>query len=108
MIAYLESLARLETLNADIIFPAHGEIIHAPQSAIGKIRLKLLERESLVRARLSDGPKSVFQLIGTLFENPLLQFFPGCAITESHLIKLAQEGFIQRDGDRVVSVARVI
>jgi glyoxylase-like metal-dependent hydrolase (beta-lactamase superfamily II) len=102
VIAYLDSLEKLEALNADIVLPAHGRIIEIPSAAIQKIRQKLLERELLIRVMLNDGAKSTIQLTRALFQNPLLHFFPGCAITESHIIKLEKEGITKREGHRIV------
>jgi glyoxylase-like metal-dependent hydrolase (beta-lactamase superfamily II) len=108
VIAYLDSLVKLEALDAAIVLPAHGRIIETPLAAIQKIRKKLLERESLIRVMLDDGAKSAIQLTRALFQNPLLHFFPGCAITESHIIKLEKEGVIKREGHRIVPVTKVI
>jgi len=108
VIGYLDSLVKLEALNADIVLPSHGPIIETPLAAIGKIRQKLLERESLIRVLLNDGAKSTIQLTRALLQNPLLHFFPGCAITESHIMKLEKEGVIKREGHRIVSVTKAI
>jgi glyoxylase-like metal-dependent hydrolase (beta-lactamase superfamily II) len=108
LIAYLDSLVKLEALDAAIVLPAHGQIIEIPLAAIQKIRQKLLERELLIRVMLNDGAKSAIQLTRALFQNPLLHFFPGCAITESHIIKLEKEGVIKREGHRIVPVNKVI
>jgi len=105
VVAYLDSLVKLEALNAAIVLPAHGRIIEAPMAAIQKIREKLQERESLIRVLLNDGAKSVMELTRALFQNPLLHFFPGYAVTESHLIKLESEGAIKREGLRVEPVS---
>ena len=102
VIAYLDSLAKLDALNADIVLPSHGQIIETPLAAVEKVRQKLLERESLIRVMLNDGAQSAIQLTRTLFQNPLLHFFPGCAIIESHIIKLEKEGVIKRQGHRIV------
>jgi glyoxylase-like metal-dependent hydrolase (beta-lactamase superfamily II) len=68
VIAYLDSLVKLEALNADIVLPAHGQIIETPSAAIQKIRQKLLQRESLIRVMLNDGAKSAIQLTRALFQ----------------------------------------
>jgi glyoxylase-like metal-dependent hydrolase (beta-lactamase superfamily II) len=102
VIAYLDSLEKLEALDAAVVLPAHGQIIDTPSAAIQKIRQKLLERESVIRVLLNDGARGTIQLTRALFQNPLLHFFPGCAITESHLIKLEKEGVIKREGHRIV------
>jgi glyoxylase-like metal-dependent hydrolase (beta-lactamase superfamily II) len=105
VIAYLDSLAKLEALDADIVLPAHGQVIKTPIAAIDKIRQKLLERDSLIRVLLNAGATSTISLIRALFQNPLLHFFPGCAITESHLLKLEKDGVLIRKGHQIVPVA---
>jgi len=102
VIGYLESLAKLETLETDIILPAHGPIIEDAAGAIKKNQDKLLKRETLLKEALHDGSKSFMDLNKTLIHNPMLHFFPGCGITESHLIKLEMEGVIRREGHSVI------
>lgn len=104
VIAYLESLAKLEALDAAIVLPAHSQILENAFSAIQKIRKKLLERESVLRDMLNDGTSRFIELTEALFPNPRLHFFPGCGVTESHLIKLEKEGTIKRVGQRIVPV----
>jgi glyoxylase-like metal-dependent hydrolase (beta-lactamase superfamily II) len=101
VIAYLESLATLEALNAATLLPAHGVMMKNANEAIQGIRKKLLQRESILIESLQKGPKHCMGLIGTLIENTLLHFFPGCGIIESHLIKLEKEGIIKREGQQV-------
>jgi glyoxylase-like metal-dependent hydrolase (beta-lactamase superfamily II) len=102
--AYLDSLAMLKALEADIILPSHGPIIKTALAAIRKIQDKLLERESLLLDILAQGVKSFKELTRVLFPNPLLHFFPGCAITESHLIKLESDGVIKKKECQIVLV----
>lgn len=98
---YLDSLAKLEVLDATIILPAHGTKMSVPLEAIQNIRERLLKREIIIRDALIEGPKTFMELNQALFENPLLRFFPGCGITESHLIKLEREKAIRRKGGRI-------
>ncbi len=102
VIGYLESLAKLERLEAEIILPAHGPIIEDAAGAIKKNQDKLLKREALLKEALHDGSKSFMDLNKTLIHNPMLHFFPGCGITESHLIKLEMEGVIRREGRSIL------
>ena len=101
VIAYLESLAKLEALNAATLLPAHGVMIVNANEAIQGVRKKLLQRESFLIESLQGGPKQFMELIQTLIENTLLHFFPGCGIIESHLIKLEKEGLIKRQGQQI-------
>ena len=102
VIGYLESLAKLERLEAEIILPAHGPIIEDAAGTIKKIRDRLLKREALLKEALHEGSRSFMDLNQALIQNQLLRFFPGCGITESHLIKLDMEGIIRRDGRSII------
>jgi hypothetical protein len=64
----------------------------------------LLERESLLWDILTEGVKSFGELTRALFPNPLLHFFPGCTVRESHLIKLESDGVIKRKEYQIVLV----
>jgi glyoxylase-like metal-dependent hydrolase (beta-lactamase superfamily II) len=101
VIAYLESLTKLEALDAATLLPAHGTVMNNAKKAIQGIRKKLLQRESFLIEALQEGTKQFMALNQTLIENKLLHFFPGCGIIESHLIKLEKEGIIKREGQQV-------
>jgi glyoxylase-like metal-dependent hydrolase (beta-lactamase superfamily II) len=101
VIAYLESLAKLEALNAATLLPAHGVMMNNAKKAIQGIQKKLLKRESFLIEALQGGPKQFMELNQTLIEDALFHFFPGCGIIESHLIKLEKEGIIKRGGQQV-------
>jgi glyoxylase-like metal-dependent hydrolase (beta-lactamase superfamily II) len=105
LLAYLESLERLQVTNAATILPAHGPPISDSSAGIEKIRTSLLRREKTMVDALGRGPKTFWQLCELLFENPLFRFFPGCGIVESHLAKLEKEGRIRRD-DKMVIITR--
>ena len=101
VIAYLNSLTKLEDLDAVTLLPAHGAVMNNAGEAIAGIRKKLLQRESILIEALQEGPKPLMALNQMLIENTLLHFFPGCGIIESHLIKLEREGVIKREGQQV-------
>jgi glyoxylase-like metal-dependent hydrolase (beta-lactamase superfamily II) len=98
VIGYLESLAKLEGLGAAILLPAHGPIIEEAHQAIQKIKKKLLQRESILKEALQDGARSFMELNKMLLGDSPMNFFPGCGIIESHLIKMEREGVIKREG----------
>jgi hypothetical protein len=66
------------------------------------MREKLLEREEALLDALKKGPRTFMELNRALFQDRMVQFFPGCGITESHLIKLEKEGIITRDQKQTV------
>jgi glyoxylase-like metal-dependent hydrolase (beta-lactamase superfamily II) len=101
VIGYLESLAKLEDLDAAILLPAHGTIMEQAHEAIQKIKKKLLQRESLLKEALQDGARSFMELNKMLLGDSQINFFPGCGIIESHLIKMEREGVVVRKGQKV-------
>jgi glyoxylase-like metal-dependent hydrolase (beta-lactamase superfamily II) len=101
---YLNSLAKLKALDADSILPSHGPIIRSTSAAIDKIENKLLASESLLRDLLTEGVKSFKELTQALFQSPPFHFLPGCAIMESHLIKLKGESVIKTKRYRIILV----
>ncbi len=105
VVGYLESLDKLEALESKMVLPSHGPVIDEPLRAVATIRDKLLERDSILKDQLIDGPKSFLELNKLLFPGPFARFFPGCGITESHLIKLETEEVIRRNG-RSISLAK--
>ena len=90
-IGYLNSLDTLKTLESNLILPSHGPVLDDPEAAILKIEKRLLDREAFVLEALAEGPKTFWELNAVLLRSPYLFFFPGCGITESHLIKLLAE-----------------
>jgi glyoxylase-like metal-dependent hydrolase (beta-lactamase superfamily II) len=104
VIGYLDSLAKLKTLDAAVLLPAHGPTLEDATRAIRKIQKKLLQRESIIKEALQDGAKSYLELNKRLLGNSHLNFFPGCGIIESHLIKMERQGVIERKGQQVVSL----
>ena len=101
LVGYLESLAKLEALDTAILLPAHGSIIEEATQAIQKIKMKLLQRETILKEALQNGSKSFMELNKTLLGDSPINFFPGCGIIESHLLKLENEGAIERDGQQI-------
>ncbi len=96
---YLESLDKFAAAGARFMLPAHGPIIKNPVEAIEWVRGKLLEREAKILEILGNGNQSFMELNAALFPTPVVQFFPGCGIIESHILKLEEEGRVsRRDG----------
>ena len=107
LIGYLESLDRMESLGARTIVPAHGGIIEDATAAIQNIRGKLLKREGFLCKALQESSKTFMELNEWLFpQSPGLHFFPGCGITESHLIRMERDGAIRREDGRISLTSR--
>ena len=93
---YLSSLKKIERRNPGVIMPSHGDYITDVAGAIASVREKILSREKLILDLLSREPRSVLELNEALFKNELVRLFPGIQITESHILKLEEEGQIFR------------
>jgi len=88
---YLESLQKVYALDIDIILPSHGDVIKDPKKMIKKTQAVINERDGVIINALKTGPKSFHDLNAALFAFPLIQFFPGAPMVESHLQKLIKE-----------------
>jgi glyoxylase-like metal-dependent hydrolase (beta-lactamase superfamily II) len=95
---YLESLEKIRAVDPRLILPSHGALIHDPVGAIDRVKGRLLARERKMLEILSEGRISFTDLVGRMFPNEMVRFFPGTGITESHVRKLADEGRLARDG----------
>jgi glyoxylase-like metal-dependent hydrolase (beta-lactamase superfamily II) len=91
-----ESLDKIEKLPLTRILPSHGGVIHDTSSAIKRMRDVLLNRNEKIKSELRSQPKSLLQLVDKLFRENT-RFFPGIAITKSHLIWLETKGEIKSD-----------
>ncbi len=94
--AFFESLQKLEALDIDITLPSHGDVIKNSKKIIHDTRAKINKREHLIIKALKSGKKTFHELNEILFDFPLLQFFPGTPMVESHLQKLIKEKKIKK------------
>jgi len=101
---YLASLDKLAATDSRRMLPSHGSFITNPKKAIDWVRSQLLEREAKILELLSTNKQSFMQLTAALFPTPVVQFFPGCGIIESHLLKLEGEGRISRRDGKITRV----
>jgi len=105
---YLESLDKLEALDADVAMPSHGPDITAVREAIEQTRSYILARDSKILTQLASGPKSLIELTDELFPNPGMRLFPGIQITDSHLMMLVEDGVVVREEGESVPVFRIL
>jgi glyoxylase-like metal-dependent hydrolase (beta-lactamase superfamily II) len=94
----LSSLDKIEKLEIDVILPSHGGPIEAAAEAITLTRNTILKRDDKILTELHKGARSFRDLNALLFKDPDTQTYFGLRITESHLVKLEQEGKIKRSG----------
>jgi glyoxylase-like metal-dependent hydrolase (beta-lactamase superfamily II) len=77
--AYLESLDRIASLSADVIYPAHGPPLRSPAEAVRRYRAHRLERiDGVVRA-LRRGPSSAAGLVDRVYGPELHPTLRGAA-----------------------------
>ena len=81
-----------------LMFGFEQEFIGALEMIYGQ---SLLEKEVFILDLLKKGPKSFWQLTEAMYTNPIARAFPGCGIVESHLVKLENEGSIEREGEKI-------
>jgi len=99
---YLESLRRIEGLEATIALGGHGSVIAEPTARAREIALHHDDRLARTRAALGSTPRSAYDVSLTLFPNPLPPSQRRFALAESlaHLERLVLEGEAARlDGD---------
>ncbi len=93
MIAYLDSLRRLRTLDLAVIFPGHGPPITDPYGVLNYYLAHRLERERQIMEALGEGPATVDGLVARIYVDlhPALVWAAGATV-RAHLAKLAAEG----------------
>jgi glyoxylase-like metal-dependent hydrolase (beta-lactamase superfamily II) len=93
LVAYLDSLRRLQTLQLDALCPGHGPVVWDPQAKLREYLEHRLDRERRLVDALDSGLRSTADLLDEVWDDALAQLRPAAALTlESHLDKLAAEG----------------
>lgn len=98
---YLDCLDKLEPLEAEVILTSHGPSFDNPTEILQKVRGKLIKRDERIMGLLKEGPKTFTEINRELFKIPFLQFFPGCVVTESHILKLEKDGVVTRENGKI-------
>jgi glyoxylase-like metal-dependent hydrolase (beta-lactamase superfamily II) len=103
---YLASLERVDALGAARVLPAHGDAIEDPHALIRAYIDHRQERERQVLAALRDGKGTVTGIADAIYvELPASLHAMARESVLAHLVKLASEGTVRRDGD-TWSIAR--
>jgi len=97
---YLNSLEMLKDYSLEKIAPGHGEVLDQPHTVADWIIGHRLERESKVRKALEDSGKgSADTLVERVYDDVNETLFPIAKWSlESHLIKLFEDGKINKEG----------
>ncbi len=98
MKSYLNSLESLKKYDIDNIAPGHGHIIDTPFEEIDDIIVHRLQREAKVLSALKQyGHASVDQLVPSVYDDvPTFKHFVAAFSLEAHLIKLEEDGVVDR------------
>lgn len=99
---YLHSLERLAQLDCAAIAPGHGDVIHAPATAIEDLIRHRLRREAKVAAAVADSPgATLHELVKVVYSdvNPSLHPLAERSLL-AHLEKLAADSRVVCRSDR--------
>ncbi|HEY7961443.1 MAG TPA: MBL fold metallo-hydrolase [Solirubrobacteraceae bacterium] len=100
---YMNGLARLATLDVDVLCPGHGPPIWEPEERIEQYLAHRYEREHRVLLALAAGHRSVAKLLDAAWPDVPAQLRPVAKITlAAHLDKLEEEGVLPAGVERPV------
>jgi glyoxylase-like metal-dependent hydrolase (beta-lactamase superfamily II) len=98
---YLVGLARLATLEVDVLCPGHGPPIWEPEERLEQYIAHRYEREHRVLLALAAGRRSVAELLDEAWSDVPEQLRPAAAIMlAAHLDKLEEEGVLPAGVER--------
>jgi glyoxylase-like metal-dependent hydrolase (beta-lactamase superfamily II) len=95
---YLESIEKVELLNPGIVLPAHGPTIERGRARARQISLHHERRLGAITQELKWGPKTAWDVMGSVFRPNLSHMEQRLAIQETlaHLEYLRRRGSIER------------
>jgi glyoxylase-like metal-dependent hydrolase (beta-lactamase superfamily II) len=102
MLDYLNSMKRLQTVEIVEIVPAHGPAIKNPQAKIAADIAHRQQREQQILLVMEQsGPQTtIAQMVSQIYQDVSPALHPVAARSvEAHLLKLAREGKVQRQGE---------
>lgn len=102
--AYLTTLRRLRAIDPPRLLPGHGPVVDRPRETLERLIDHRLERERRVLAAVEGGAKTVDEVLEAAYEKDLTGVRDlARATVVAHLEKLAVEGTLRIDGERVRS-----
>lgn len=100
MALYLQSLAKLQTIDSALMLPGHGIAVHDVASKLQELIDHRHAREEQILKLMAKGKRTVKTMLGAIY--PELDKRMMTAATrqiEAHLAKLAQEGRAKQNGE---------
>ena len=101
LVQYMASLRRIQKLNVERIYPAHGPVIEDGPGRIREYIAHRHQREAQILAALGDGLVTIPVIVARVYVDVTPALHPMAAMSvESHLRKLAAEGRVQEVKER--------
>lgn len=108
LVRFMASLARVEPLDLDIVFPAHGDVIRDHRKLIAGYRLHHERRKLQLLRKLESGPLSAWELAHRLFPAVYQkQVYLVMSEVIGHLDMLIDEGRLSIEERGGVELARL-
>ena len=103
VLAYLASLRRVHDLGPSALYCGHGpELTEDPGAVLDFYRAPRAFREGQLRAAMVRGARTVDELVAAVYADVPRELWPAAAqSTRATLAKLAADGHVVLDGDRV-------
>ena len=95
---YMRSLARLASLEARKLYPAHGAPVANPRQRLAELALHRRARTAQILAALRDKPGTAFELANRIYDVGPELIQAAARNTLAHLVALADLGAVQNDG----------
>lgn len=93
LVAYLESLAKLQSLDLELLCPGHGPWVTDPPAKLAEYVDHRIDRERKLVAALDRGERSKAMLLDEAWDDVPAGLRPAAAVAmQAHLEKLAAEG----------------
>ena len=101
LLDYLNSLKRLQGLDVQRIYPAHGPVIENAQAKLTEYIEHRLDRERQILQALGDGLRTIPTMVERIYAEVSKNLHPVAAQSvASHLKKLAREGRVREHTER--------
>jgi glyoxylase-like metal-dependent hydrolase (beta-lactamase superfamily II) len=108
---YVESLKRMKALNARLICPGHGPLVHQPERKLQDLIEHRHEREEQVLALLREGKRTPREMVRVIYPelDPRLERMAAGQVL-SHLYKLRDEGRVslRQEGEEYLCELRKV
>jgi len=100
--AYLTTLRRLLAHGFDRLHPGHGAVVEDPDATLRRLLRHRLSRDGDVLAAVEAGARTADDVVDAVYDPDIGDARPFARLTvEAHLRKLAVEGDVAWDGERV-------